>query len=430
MSEPVCATAQDPTEWTFLERLRKNIDEPYDLYREFRENDPVHLVPGRAEAPEQQWFVFRHDDVARVLTGRQFGRRAAVAYRGQGTPPPLIPPGFPRLARSVENWLVFMDPPAHGRLRSLIADRFAERLRSGELDEAVRRITADLAGELEGRATVELVGAYAAPLPLLVVLEALGVDRADRAELRGHALALREGSSFRPGDRAARLARADEAAGRLDDYFRAAVLERRRTPRTDLIGELVAVGDGDGPLTDDALVGTCVHLLMSGHEATSNVVSKAALALLAAPAALAELRAGPQEVDGAVDELIRYDSPVQMVTRWAYRDTRVGGRAVRRGDKLTLVLGSANRDPARYPDPDELRIGRDVGRHFGFGMGIHHCLGYGLARLETGNAIRSMLEFLSSVDAADVRVKYADDIVFHGPEEIRLKVRQIAGAGL
>lgn len=412
---------------TFLERLRKNIEEPYALYREFRENDPVHLLPGRAEAPEQQWFVFRHDDVGQVLTGRHFGRRAAVGYRGSGPPPALIPPGFPRLARSVENWLVFMDPPAHGRLRSLIADRFADRLRSGELNEAVDRITADLARGLAGRPMVELVDDYAAPLPLLVVLEVLGVDPGDREALRGHALALREGSSFRPGDREARLARAEEAAGRLDDYFRAAVHDRRRTPRTDLIGELVAADDGNGPLTDDALVGTCVHLLTSGHEATSNVVSKAALALLGAPAALAELRARPEALSGAVDELIRYDAPVQMVTRWAYRDARIGGRAVRRGDKLTLVLGSANRDPDRYPDPDELRIGRDVGRHFGFGMGIHHCLGYGLARMETTKALQSILELLSEVDTTDVRVRYADDIVFHGPERIELKVRQAAG---
>nr|QXL90845.1 RebP-like cytochrome P450 [Streptomyces sp.] len=418
---------------TFPERLRKNIEDPYALYREFRESDPVHLLPGREETPEQQWFVFRHEEVTQVLTGRHFGRRAAVGYRGAGEPPPLIPPGFPRLARSVENWLVFMDPPLHGRLRSLIADRFAHRLRSGELTEAVNRITADLARDLTRdlaeRSTVELVDAYAAPLPLLVVLEVLGVDQGDRERLRAHALALREGSSFRPGDRAARLARAEEAAGGLDDYFRAAVLDRRRTPRTDLIGELADAEDGAGPLTDDALVGTCVHLLTSGHEATSNVVSKAALALLRAPDVLAGLRARPEVLDGAVDELIRYDSPVQMVTRWAYRDARVGGRAVRRGDKLTLVLGSANRDPARYPDPDELRIGRDVGRHCGFGMGIHHCLGYALARLETAKAIQSILELLTSVDADDVRVRYADDVVFHGPEMLELKARQITGSG-
>ena len=412
---------------TFLERLRKNIEDPYTLYREFRENDPVHLLPGRADEPEQQWFVFRHEEVAQVLTDRQFGRRAAVGYRGSGTPPSLIPPGFPQLARTVENWLVFMDPPLHGRLRSLIADRFADRLRSGELNAAVDRITADLARGVSGRPTVELVGEYAAPLPLLVVLAVLGVSQEDSGPLREHTLALREGSSFRPGDRAARLARAEEAAGRLDDYFRAAVLDRRRTARADLIGELVAADDGSGLLTDDVLVGTCVHLLTSGHEATSNVVSKAALALLNAPAALAELRARPQQLSGAVDELIRYDSPVQMVTRWAYRDARVGGRTVRRGDKVTLVLGSANRDPARYPDPDELRIGRDVGRHCGFGMGIHHCLGYGLARLETTKAIQSIIELLSSVDAGDVRVRYAEDIVFHGPEEIALKVGQVTG---
>jgi cytochrome P450 len=415
----------DAIQENFYARIRESIDNPYPVYRRYREADPVHRATNRRADQEDEFVVFRYDDVAAVLASRNFGRRAAVGHRGPGPAPPLIPPAYPRLAQIVDNWLVFMDPPRHGQLRALIADRFAARL-SGE-GEGLRGLVSDVAGELAsgiGKSpAIEVVGEFAAPLPMLVILEVLGVPRAERAWLRECALALQDASSFRGGNRAERLARAEAAAGRLDDYFRAEVRARRRGEKHDLIGELVGA-DPDGELlTDDVLVGTCVHLLTAGHEPTTGLVGKAVLALLERRDVLDQLRRRPEMLAPAVDELVRYDAPVQMVTRWAYRDEQIGGRDIARGDKVTLVLGSANRDPRRFEDPDTIKIDRRDRRHCGFGMGIHYCLGSSLGRMEAEIGIRSLLDALSDCELGDEPIHYADDVVFHGPRRLVLRTR-------
>jgi cytochrome P450 len=404
----------------FHSLVRENISDPYRVYRDYRQDDPVHRIAGQATGREDEWVLFRYDDVATALSSRGFGRRAAVPYRGPGPGPRLIPPDFPRLANVVENWLVFMDPPRHGQLRSLIADRFAVRLRSGTLPGEIRKIAVDLIAGIGDRPLIELIGDFATPLPMLVILEIMGIPQARRGWLREHALALQDGSSFRPGNRAERLARAEMAAGDLDDYFRDEVRARRQTRHEDLIGELISADESAELLTDDVLVGTCIHLLTAGHEATTNAVSKSVLALLTHPESLDQLARRPDLLPAAVDELIRFDSPVQMVTRWAYQDEPIAGHQIRAGDKATLVLGSANRDPARFERPDGLVFDREDRRHCGFGMGIHYCLGSPLARMEVEIALSSLLSALPGLCLTDEPVQYAEDMVFHGPRWLRL----------
>ncbi|MFI9719673.1 cytochrome P450 [Streptomyces sp. NPDC052396] len=377
--------------------------DPYPHYQRYREADPVHRA-------EDAWYLFRHRDVARVLTGRDFGR---------GTLPAPIPRQCPHLLRTVRNWMVFMDPPRHTAVRALAARAFTPRTVE-TLRPRIHRIVTALADELATRQRADLVADFAAPLPILVISELLGVPASDRPWFRARAVDLQQATSSRAGRRPDALAVAEAAARELDGYFRAQ-LARRGPGEEDLIAAMLAAAAG-GPLDEDVLTGTCIHLLTAGHETTTNLLCKGMLALLAHPFQLRLLRDRPELLPDAVEELIRYDSPVQMISRWAHTDADLGGRTVARGEKVVLVLGSANRDPARFPDPERLDIRRDARRHCGFGLGAHYCLGAPLARVEAEAGLRSLLHGLPGLALCpDDPVRYAQDLVFHGPE--RMPVR-------
>jgi len=379
---------------------------PYPIYRHYREKDPVHRgrtsLDGRAT-----WYVFRYDDVTRVLSHPHYGHEAARFLPG-------IPLECETLRRMVGNWLVFMDPPRHGQLRSLLAASFSARA-VAELRSRMVEIAHDLIADIGQRPTLDLVDDFAAPLPVLVISELLGTGRDNRTWLRERALSLQEASSGRARD----YRQAETAATALTDFFRWEARRRRRDPTDDLITALVKAGEC-GSLTDDEIIATCVHLLTAGHETTTNLIAKSVLALLRNPGALGELRAHPELLPSTVDELVRYDCPVQMVTRWAYQDDVLRGRDIREGDDVVLVLGSANRDPLVFTAPDELRPRRRSGRHCGFGGGIHRCLGAALARAEAEIAIAVLFECLPGLRLTDVPVQFAEDMVFHGPRHLVL----------
>ncbi len=384
------------------------LTDPYPYYRRYRESDPVHL------GPDGSWYVFRHRDVARVLADRRYVR---------GPQPARIPADCPHLRRTVANWMVFMDPPHHTQVRALVARSFTPRIVEA-LRPRIRRLAAELVTALAEEREADLVDRLAAPFPLLVISELLGVPREDRAWFRARAMGLQQATGSRVARKADGFAVADAAARDLDAYFRAELARRRARPAygADLIGAMLEHG-GATPADDDTLVGTCIHLLTAGHETTTNLLSKGLLALFAHPEELAALRARPELTAGAVEELVRYDSPVQMITRHAGEADRLGGRTVPGGSRVVLVLGSANRDPGRFPDPDRLDLTRDARRHSGFGMGIHYCVGAPLARAEAEIGLTELLRGLPRLAPADEPVRYAKDLVFHGPERMVVRTR-------
>ncbi|MBC2876886.1 MULTISPECIES: cytochrome P450 [Streptomyces] len=391
-----------------------HIPDPYPLYERYREDDPVHRS-------EEGWYLFRHADVTAVLSDRRYGRG--------GLPAPL-PAGCPHLRRTASDWMVFMDPPRHTRVRALVARSFTprvvERLRP-RVDELAGRLVADLAETLAEDGRADLVDRFAAPFPILVISELLGVPADDRPWFRARAVGLQQATSARAARRSDAYRVADAAARELDAYFRAELSRRRAAGPTgqgdegDLIAAMLRAAEEE-PLGDDVLVGTCVHLLTAGHETTTNLLCKGLLALLDHPYQLGLLGERPELLPGAVEELVRYDGPVQLISRRAHEDAEIGGHPVRRGDKVTLVLGSANRDPRRFPHPDRLDIRRDARRHCGFGLGAHYCLGAPLARVEAETGLRRLLTGLPglrlAVDEPDGPVRYADDLVFHGPSRM------------
>jgi cytochrome P450 len=403
----------------FYSLILDNIEDPYPIYRRFREADGLHRVlrPGTGREPE--WLVMRYDAATTVLTGRGFGRSAAVAGVTCASVSTAIAQGKPTLTSLVDNWLVFMDPPRHTTVRAVVADCLAKRMRAG-LREQAQKIVEELVSGLAAKSRIELVSEYAVMVPMLVILEALGVPRSDWKWMCGQTAALQEGSSFRPGNREQRLAIAEEAARALDEYFRKILSARRQEPRDDLMSTLVTAEWDGSPGTDDLLVGTCVHVLASGNETMRNALSKAVLLLLRHSKVLERLVKAPELVPAVVDELIRFDPPAQMVTRWAYRDEHVDGHDIRRGDKVTIVLGSANRDPTRFAAPDTLQLNRHHRQHSGFGMGVHYCLGSALGRMEAEIGLGAMLTLLPCLRVDSDPVPYGKDLIFHGPKELQL----------
>jgi cytochrome P450 len=291
------------------------------------------------------------------------------------------------------NSLLENEPPVHTRLRRLVAGAFArghvERLRP-RVAELADGLADDVADASADGSPVDLISLFAEPLPVQVIAELLGVPEADRRLLRPWSNAIVKMYEYDVSDE--RRDAAERASGEFVDYLRELVKLRRQEPGDDLITSLIAETDNDGArLTEDELVTTCTLLLNAGHEATVNVVGNGMWALLTHTDQLTALRDDEQLVPTAVEELIRYDSPLQLFERTAIEDTAVGDVTVERGQKIAALLGAANRDPSVFADADRFDVTRQDTPHLGFGAGIHFCVGAPLARVELQTSLATLL---------------------------------------
>ncbi len=299
-----------------------------------------------------------------------------------------------------EHSLLENEPPTHTRLRRLVAAGFGrrqvERLR-GRVTEIARELARDVRDAGAGGATVDLLPLYAEPLPVAVIATLLGVPDSDRGLLRPWSNAIVK--LYEPSPPVHERRAAEAAAAEYVGYVRGLVGYRRRHPGEDLLSDLIATRDADGSrLSEDELVATAVLLQMAGHEASVNVVGNGTHALLSHPGERARLTA--DLVPAAVEELIRYDSPLQLFERTATEPVRIGAVTVEPGQKIAALLGAANRDPAVFADPDRLDLGRSPNPHLGFGAGIHFCLGAPLARVELQAALATLLTDLPDLALA------------------------------
>jgi cytochrome P450 len=285
------------------------------------------------------------------------------------------------------NQMMENEPPVHTRLRSLVAKAFGrghvERLRPAVAAEATALLTA--AGP-----EFDLLAEVAEPLAVTVIAELLGVPAADRHRLRPWSDAMVRMYEVAPSE--ATVAAALEACREFADYLSALAGRRRTEPRGDLLSHLVAAGDGTDRLTGDELVASAILLLNAGHEASVNGLGGGVVALLRHPAQLARLRADRGLIPSAVEEMIRYDSPLHLFIRTAAADVEVAGVTIEAGSEVGALLGAANRDPAVFADPDAFDVGRDPNPHVGFGAGLHFCLGAPLARIELQAALGALLD--------------------------------------
>lgn len=362
--------------------------DPYPAFAALRARGPVHWHEGLGLA-----VAVSHAASSAVLRERAAGRiwvdrEPAAAF-----------PAFNLLHR---NSLLETEPPRHTRLRRLISAAFA-RGHTARLQPWVRSVTAGMVDRLaaaiaaDGRA--DLLTHLAAPLPVEVIAELLGVPAADRPRLRPWSNAIVK--MYEYGLPPERAAAAERAAAEFVAYLRELAAARTRAPGEDLVSDLVAVRDGTDRLTEDELVGTAVLLLMAGHEATVNVVGNGVLALLRHRDQWDRLVAEPERLlPTAVEELIRFDAPLQLFERTATEATTVAGYRLAPGDRIAALLGAAARDPEVFDAPDALDVGRSPNPHLGFGAGIHYCVGAPLARVEIGAALHALVTRLPGLRLA------------------------------
>ena len=365
--------SSDTVEFNLL--LPEVHDDPYPLYRRLREHDPVH------QSPLGFWVLTRHADVAALLRDPRMSSDPRNAVRVRE-----LQASLPDQWREAPSML-FLDPPDHTRLRRLVNKAFTpaavERLRP-----RVEQLVGDALDRAAAAGGMDLVAELAYPLPITIICELFAVPPADRQQFRAWSSALVY--LLDPVLATDALERAVDARQALRAYVGALVAERRARRGPDLLSALVAAEDDGGRLSEQELVSMCLLLLIAGHETTVNLIANGALALLRHPDQWARLVASPALAGGAVEELLRYDSPVQLTSRSALADVEVAGRHVRQGDELLLLLGAANRDPEQFPDPDRLDLERQGVRHLAFGGGAHFCLGAPLARLEARVALAAL----------------------------------------
>ncbi|OLL75057.1 biotin biosynthesis cytochrome P450 [Pseudonocardia sp. Ae168_Ps1] len=400
------------------------VADPYPVLAALREHDPVHWS-GRYRS----WFVTRFDDVSAALRDVRFSSDRIAPYRRAKLDGPDADPGLRSAFGVLEEWMVFKDPPDHTRLRRLLSRGFTPRAvdrlrpRIEELaDELLGTATAD------GSGTVDLVRDYAYPLTASVIAEMLGVPRQDQDRFK-HGSDQITGLVFGGMGDAGRHASGASGMAELTGYLSDLVAAHEREPADDLLSALIAARDEHDSLSHDEVIATGVLLLFAGHETTTNLIASGVLALLRHPGQRALLDADPTLLNGAVEEVLRFDGPAKTVARVMAEDVELRGRTLRRGQRVFLSPSAANRDPEVFDDPDTFDITRRQGRQLGFGVGLHYCLGGPLARLEAAVAIPRALAALRSPEVDEEQLRWAPVLLSRGMEHFPVRVDPAGGPG-
>ena len=379
---------------------------PYPFYDMLRAFAPIFYWQ-----PWGMWFLTTHEDCHALLRDDRFGHLPLSVA--------AAPPSQRALWQMQTNWLLTMNPPDHTRLRGLVQKAFTPRA-VAQLRATIQRLTDALIDRMAEKEQVDVIADLAYPLPVAVICEMLGVPLADQGLFHAWSAALVR--SLDLTDEPAVYNRASVAAAEMTAYFDALLAERRAQPQTDILSALVAAEEAGDRLTTEELFGTCALLLVAGHETTVNLIGNGTLALLRHPDQWQRLRDEPGLIASAVEELLRYDSPVQLTSRAALIDVTYKGQRFPRGTFVTFLLGAANHDPAVFADPTRLDVGRANNRHLAFGGGIHYCLGAPLARLEGEIALGTLARRLPTLALAGGPPVYRDNVALRGLEALPAKL--------
>ena len=383
--------------------------DPYPFYRELRATEPVYYDE------RMGWMLTCYSDLKALARDPRLGRAAYETARMAELPHDVRAAAMP-ITDGLKKELARTDPPDHTRLRALVTKAFTPRMIE-TLRPRIQEIAEDLLRQAHGTRRMDVIRDFAYPLPASVIAELLGIPGKDRDRLKAWTVdrIAFMGSVRTASDPVDLARRAGQSAQALAAYFRDLMAERRRQPRDDLISALVRVEAEQGDrLSDAEVIANCVNLLSAGHETTTNLIGNGLLALLRHPEQLQLLRETPELIPSAVEEFLRYDSPVQMTPRAAVDDIEIRGKTIRRGDRVMLVLGAANRDPDRFSDPDRLDITRRGNDHFSFGFDRHFCLGAHLARAEAQIAFFTLLRRSPVLALESDLVEWHPNPVFRG----------------
>jgi pimeloyl-[acyl-carrier protein] synthase len=389
------------SDFTFNPMAPEFVADPYPTYHRLRAEDPVH------QSPLGFWVLTRYEDVVSVLRDPRLIKEpiaAFVAARfGLAAPPTGM--GLSMLDR---------DPPDHTRLRGLVSKAFTPRVIE-RLRPHIQHIVDGLLDRVEADHGMDLIEQFAYPLPVIVICEMLGVPVADHERFKGWGLDIARGldAIMLPPDSPV-AQRSVTARHALADYFRELIAERRADPRDDLLSGLIAAEEAGDKLNEDELLATCILLLVAGHETTVNLIGNGSLALLRHPDQRRRLQDDPGLIVTAVEELLRFDGPVQRTARIPSEDVTIGGKIIGKGEMVMPFIGAADRDPAQFLDPDRLDIGRADNRHIAFGWGVHFCIGAPLARVEGQIALNTLLRRRPKLALATDRPEYRQSLTLRG----------------
>lgn len=387
--------------------------DPFPIFQRLQDEDPVHWNDGLGG-----WVLTRYDDVKAALLDAAlsadrltpfFDHVESQAGAGSGA-----------LVRYLNTWMVFHDPPEHTRLRGLCNRFFAapalDAMRSN-IEIMAGELLDQMAGKARAGQPVDLIADFAYPLPAMVIMDLLGVPRAELERVKSWSddIALFIGSAQATKDKYARAVDGTEA---MAEYFHFLIEKRTKDPRHDLISALVAARDEGQALSADEVVGTCILLLFAGHETTTNLIGNGVLACLRFPDQWRRLGADPGLMDSAVEEFLRYDGPVGSVVRVAAADLEVRGTKIGKGERVFAALNAANRDRRQFDDPHRLDIGRTPNPHLIFGHGIHFCLGAPLARMEGRIAIAALRRRFPNMSLAADDLEWHDSLVLRGVKSL------------
>ena len=385
---------------------RQTAQDPYPVYAALRERDPVHRS-GLMNA----WLFTRHADIDTILRDhRRFGndpRKGNLSRRQRAN-----------LPADEEFTMLFLDPPDHKRLRALVNKAFTPKAVNA-LEPHIRKLLGALLDEIDDPAGFDLMQAVAQPLPVIVIAEMLGVPPEDRAQFK--VWSDQRARTLEPSIAARERALAETANQSLNEYFRPIIEERRAAPKDDIVSALAQAEEEGDRLTEREMLNMLRLLLIAGNETTTNLIGNGVLALLRYPDQLQRLREDPSLIPSAVDELLRFDSPVQTDFRRVLEDCEVNGFPLKKRDNIVVLLGAANRDPDVFEEPDRLDVGRGDRSHLSFGRGIHHCIGAPLARLEGRIVLEVLLERFSQISLRGENPRFRNSIVLRGLESLPVR---------
>jgi cytochrome P450 len=375
--------------------------DPYPFYRRLREEDPVH------QSPLGIWVLTRYDDTVMVLRDPRFGREGMAELLEA-----RLGAGAVRPANTRD--MLFRDPPDHTRLRSLVSRAFTPRVVEA-MRPHIQEIVDGLLDRVEGARGMDVIEDLAYPLPVTVICEMLGVPTADQDVFKQWSadIARSLDAAILPAGSEV-ITRGQEAGDALREYFRSLIAVRRKSPKPDLLSALIAAEEQGDKLSEPELVATCVLLLIAGHETTVNLIGNGLLALLQHPDQMRALAGDPALIQTGVEELLRYDGPVQRTSRMTLADVEIGGKQIPKGSVVVAAIAAANRDPAHFPDPERLDITRRDNRHIAFGFGIHFCLGAPLARIEGQVAIGTLLRRMPALKLVSDTPEWRESSVLRG----------------
>jgi cytochrome P450 len=404
-------------------------DDPYSTYAALRREQPVTRIEKRGA-----FAIARYADVELVLRHPELFSSSAMqtALAGRFALPAgasLSPRELARIGellqtmptltggRDAPRSLISSDPPQHAPMRSLVNRGFTPR-RIAQLERRVRAIASELAGELARKAEFDVVSEYFVPLPVTVIAELLGVEPERAGDFKRWSDTVVAGATG--GATSLGLLPVLENLAELSQYLTAVVEARRREPKDDLVSTLIRAEAGETALTPAEVVMFVLLLLVAGNETTTNLLGNTLLALFAHPGELARVQAEPARIPRLLEEVLRYDGPIQFLFRQATRDVELSGVKIPAGSLVMPLLGSANRDEAQFANAERFEPSRDAAGHLAFGLGIHFCLGASLARLEARVALEELLPRFARLERVEPRVEYVDSYLVRGPRRLRL----------